>query len=229
RRKNIEALNAIEERMALMFHYDIWQQPGVRLEMKGLEDSFSRLLENDILAKELRELIDYLIDKVDVIEKPIDVGFPFPLQLHSRYTREQILVAMEEHTFSKASANREGVSLNKERQTEALFITLKKSDKEYSPTTQYNDYAISEYLFHWQSQNHASAQTSKGKAYIDQRKSDLKILLFVREQSKDEYGYSMNYVFLGLADFVSFEGAKPMNIEWKLREPIPAYIYHESA
>jgi len=54
-------------------------------------------------------------------------------------------------------------------------------------------------------------------------------LLFVREQSKDEYGYSMNYVFLGLADFVSFEGAKPMNIEWKLREPIPAYIYHESA
>lgn len=228
-KKNIEVLSAVEKRMALMFHYDIWQQPGSKLQMTNLKDSFSRLLENDVLVKELRELIDYLMSKVDVIEKPIDVGFPFPLQLHSRYSREQILVAMEDSTFFKASSNREGVSLNKEHQTEALFITLKKSDKEYSPSTQYNDYAISEYLFHWQSQNHASAQTPKGKAYIDQRESDLKILLFVREQSKDEYGYSMNYVFLGLADFVSFEGAKPMNIEWKLREPIPAYIYHESA
>jgi hypothetical protein len=36
-------------------------------------------------------------------------------------------------------------------------------------------------------------------------------------------------VFLGLADFVGYEGAKPMNIEWRLQEPIPAYLYHESA
>lgn len=228
-KKKISNLNPVEEKMALMFHYDIWQAPGTKHKLKSLTESLNRLFENEILVDELNTLIDYLISKIDVIEKPIDLGFSFPLQLHSRYSRDQILVALDEHSFTKASANREGVALNKEHQTEALFITLKKTDKEYSPSTQYNDYAISEYLFHWQSQNHASAQTSKGKAYIDQRSSDLNILLFVREQPKDEYGYSMNYVFLGLADFISYEGAKPMNIEWKLKEPIPAYLYHESA
>jgi hypothetical protein len=53
-------------------------------------------------------------------------------------------------------------------------------------------------------------------------------LLFVREQNENEYRYTMSYVFLGLADFQQSSGAKPMNIEWKLKEPMPAYIWKES-
>ena len=55
-----------------------------------------------------------------------------------------------------------------------------------------------------------------------------KILIFVREQNEDEYGLTMSYVFLGLADFQKTSGAKPMNIEWKLKEPMPAYVWKES-
>ncbi len=38
----------------------------------------------------------------------------------------------------------------------------------------------------------------------------------------------MSYVFLGLTDFQKSRGARPMNIEWKLKEPMPAYIWKES-
>jgi hypothetical protein len=104
--------------------------------------------------------------------------------------------------------------------TEALFVTLKKSEKEYSPTTLYDDYAISEFLFHWQSQNRASSENPSGQAYINQKINGKTILIFVREQNEDEFGNTMSYVFLGKADFIKTSGEKPMNIEWQLQEPI---------
>lgn len=226
---NLEKLTSVEEQMTLMFHYDLWQKAGSELGIKTLKDSIIKLRQNPILLNELKELINYLIDQVDVIEKPLELDFPFPLKLYSRYNRDQILVAMGLHSLEKASSNREGVAFSKENNAEALFITLKKSDKEYSPTTQYDDYAISERLFHWQSQNSASPNTSKGKSYLDQAENGRKILLFVREQNKDELGYTMSYVCLGLANFVKYQGEKPMNIEWKLEESMPAYIFQESA
>ncbi|MDB5014199.1 MAG: restriction endonuclease subunit, partial [Daejeonella sp.] len=124
--------------------------------------------------------------------------------------------------------NREGVALNKELNVEALFVTLKKSEKEYSPTTLYDDYAINEYLFHWQSQNATAPESPKGQSYINHQETHKKILLFVREQNDDEYGFTMGYVFIGEADFIKSTGARPMNIEWKLKEPMPAYIWKES-
>ena len=33
--------------------------------------------------------------------------------------------------------------------TELFFVTLNKSDKDFSPTTQYDDYFISADRFHW--------------------------------------------------------------------------------
>lgn len=39
---------------------------------------------------------------------------------------------------------------------ELLWVTLNKSDKDFSPSTQYKDFAISESLFNWQSQHTAN-------------------------------------------------------------------------
>ncbi len=60
------------------------------------------------------------------------------------------------------------------------------------------------------------------------RERGKKILLFVREQNRDEYGIAMSYVFLGEAGFVKSYGARPMSIEWRLTEPIPASLLKES-
>ncbi len=165
---------------------------------------------------------------MDFIEKDIELHYEMPLRMHSRYNRDEILTALHFHHFDKKSSNREGVALNKELKTEVLFVTLKKSEKEYSPTTLYDDYAISESLFHWQSQNRASPDNASGQAYISQHILGRTILIFVREQNEDEFGNIMSYVFLGKADFMRTSGQKPMNVEWKLQEPMPAYIWKES-
>lgn len=224
----INSLDSVQQQMLLMFHYDVWQKAGPDAGFDSIEKSILQISNNPIMVAELQEVIDILISRVDFVEKPIALDFPFPLQVHSRYNRDQILVAMQLHSFDKASSNREGVALNKELNTEAFFVTLKKSDKEYSPTTLYDDYAINEYLFHWQSQNATSPESPKGLSYINHKDDDKKILLFVREQNDDEFGFTMSYVFLGEANFIKSSGSKPMNIEWQLNEPMPAYIWKES-
>ncbi|MDP2414235.1 DEAD/DEAH box helicase [Daejeonella sp.] len=222
-------VNSIDyQSMLLMFYYDLWQNAGPKLGYSSINESLQQLLKNKILLAELNEVLDYLIKKVDFIEKEIKLNFPFPLKLHGRYNLDEILVALGIQTFEKTAFGQTGVFYNKDTNTEALLITLKKSEKEYSPTTLYDDYALSEYLFHWQSQNATSPESPKGQSYINQQKLNKKVLLFVRERNTDEYGYTMNYVFLGLADFLNSSGTKPMNIEWKLKEPMPAYIWKES-
>lgn len=113
--------------------------------------------------------------------------------------------------------------------TELLFINLIKSEENFSPTTMYDDYAIDEKLFHWQSQNSAGPETTKGVSYINHAKNRKKILLFVREKSKDEYGNTMGYVFVGEAELKEYYGAKPMNIKWELNEPLPNYLWKDAA
>ena len=39
----------------------------------------------------------------------------------------------------------------------------------------------------------------------------------------------MGFVFLGEGQIMDHEGAKPMNIKWELKEPMPPYIWKESA
>lgn len=225
---NLDLLNKEEEVMLLMFHYDVWKETGTNLGFSNVRESIRFLLKNKIMLQEMQEFIEHQIEKIEFVEKDIDLEFDFPLKLHSRYNREEILVALGLSSFKKKSSNREGVAQNKDLNIEALFVTLKKTEKEYSPTTMYEDYALNKRLFHWQSQNSTAPDSPKGESYIKHRDKGKKILLFVREQNVDEYGFTMSYTFLGEADFVKSKGAKPMNVEWKLHEEMPSYILKES-
>lgn len=48
----------------------------------------------------------------------------------------------------KPSTVREGVKWLPEKKLDVLFVTLNKSDKDYSPITMYEDYSINKTLFH---------------------------------------------------------------------------------
>jgi len=225
---NIKTLNEEEKVMCLMLHYDVWQTEGG---FPSLEDSIRQIGKNGILKSEIVEVIEILIDGIDYMEKEIQLPYVQPLQIHSRYTRDQILVAFKMSTFEKASSNRIGVGVaeNKNINTEVLFIDLIKSQKDYSPSTLYDDYAISDTLFHWQTQNAASPEKGKGLSYINHKSNDKIILLFVRERNEDEFKNTMGYVFLGRATLLEYYGSKPMSIKWQLNEPIPPYLWKVSA
>jgi len=223
---NIKVFDESEKIMLLMLHYDIWQNAGGH---KCLEESIRQIGKNEVLVKEIIEVLDILIDRIDFKELDIPLPYYQPLKVHARYTRDQILVAFGLSTFDKKSSSREGAAENKNLNTEILFINLIKSEENFSPTTMYDDYAISETLFHWQSHNAYGPETIKGISYINHLKKNKKILLFVRESATDEIGNTMGYVFIGEGVFKETEGSKPMSVKWELNEPIPNYLWKASA
>ena len=221
-----EFFNVEDEIMLLMLHYDVWQKPRG---FDSLEDSINAIGRNPHLVQEIIEVMEYLLDKIDFIEKEINLPYKQPLKIHGRYTRDQILAAFGFSSFEKKTSNREGVANNKKLNTELLFIDLIKSEEDFSPTTMYNDYAVSDTLFHWQSQNATSPESPKGLSYITHEEDKKIILLFIREKSNDQFGNRMGYVFIGIAKMKDYSGSKPMNINWELSEPLPSYLWKESA
>ena len=151
------------------------------------------------------------------------LDFPCALEIYAQYTRDQILSALGYYTESKIKSHREGVLFLKEKNMDAFFITIRKSEKAYSTSTMYEDYVISEELFHWQSQSTTSASSETGKRYIEHKQRGHKILLFVREEKVVD-GFTAPYVFLGTAEYQSHIGSKPMSIVWKLDKLIPAHF-----
>lgn len=222
----ISDLNENEKTMLLMLHYDVWQKEGGFV---SLEKSIHHIGINPILIEEIKEVLEFLINKTDFKELPIQLPYEQPLKLHSRYTRDQILTAFQFSTFNNKSSNREGTALNKDLNTEILFINLIKSEENFSPTTMYDDYAVNELLFHWQTQNSARPDKGKGLSYIKHQEENKRILLFVREKSKDEFGNTKGYVFIGEGNIKDFYGSKPMSINWKLNEPMPNYLWKDAA
>lgn len=218
--------NEEEKSMCLMLHYDVWQTSGC---FDSLAESIKAIGRNKTLNQEIVEVMEILINKIDFLEKEISLPYSQPLQIHSRYTRDQILAAFGDHTFNKKSSNREGIVSPEGKNTELLLVTLEKSEEDYSPTTMYNDYAISDKIFHWQSQNSAKPEDGKGQSYINHKKNERLILLFIREKNTDEFGNTMGYVFLGISNYKEHYGSKPMSITWELNEPMPPYIWKDSA
>jgi hypothetical protein len=93
----------------------------------------------------------------------------------------------------------------------------------------YDDYAVNEILFHWQSQNAAGPDTPKGLSYIQHQRTNKKILLFIRERANDEYGNTMGYVFAGEGKLKEHYGSKPMSIIWELSHPMPHFLWKDAA
>lgn len=222
----INSMTPNEQSMCLMLHYDFWQNAGG---FSSLEASIKAIGRNQELVKEMIQVLEIRIDQIGFMELEIELPYDQPLKLHSRYTRDQILAAFGFSTFDSKSSNREGVAERSEINTEILFIDLNKSDEHYSPTTMYEDYALNETLFHWQSQNSARPDIGKGLSYITHKDTGKRILLFVREERQNQYKNTMGYVFIGEGNIQDYYGSKPMSINWELNEPIPPFLYQASA
>lgn len=217
---DVSNLSAIEQRMMQMFYVSIFLKTAEDWSAQEVSNNLKMLSDSPVMLHELTELLRYKLDTIDFIDKPVEVGFDCPLDLHCTYTRDQILVALD---FMKPSSLREGVKWLPDKQLDVFFLTLNKSDKDYSPTTMYNDYSINSELFHWQSQSTTSESSATGQRYIHHKERGSKILLFVREFKADrKFGTTEAYTYLGTANYVRHTGSRPMNITWKLDNPIPA-------
>jgi hypothetical protein len=122
-------------------------------------------------------------------------------------------------TVGNAPTQREGVSYIREKGIDVFFVTFNKDDL-FHEEVRYEDYAINENLFHWQSQNTTSVPSETGQRYISQRNNGTEVLLFAREYSKVN-NTSQSFTFFGPMDYVSHEGDRPISITWRLRNSMP--------
>jgi len=202
---------------------------GENDEINQLDQLMNRFWKYPEIVREYRDLIRYLLDKISHFTKAWENDYDIPLELHSRYSRDEILASFGDIRNGKLYQPREGVYYNKETNCNLLFVTLNKSEKDYSPSTMYRDYAISESLFHWQTQSNTKPSTKKGRRHILHKEKGITPLLFIRNHKKDERRQTEPYFFVGPVELMKWEGSQPMDIVWKVEEPMPADIYKKSA
>ena len=207
--------NPQEQLRAQMLTYQIDGQHH----QTGSTDAFlQRLQQAPAVCDELRELADYLLARVTRITKPLPNMEHTPLQLHAAYQIREILTAVGFLTDRQRTPFQVGVLALPAIQTELLFVTLDKRNALHEGVA-YNDYAISNQLFHWQSQNSAGPDTRAGKRYLQSPDNGWQFQLFVRTSKQAPY------IACGPVTLVKSHGSKPMNITWRLQEPLPAALF----
>lgn len=181
------------------------------------------LARHEALVAELVDILELLVERIAHVPRPAhELPAEVPLALHCAYSRDDVMAAFGDIRDGTLYQPREGVVYHTPTGANLLFVTLRKSEKEYSPSTMYEDYAVSARDFHWQSQSRTRPETLKGKRHWQHEELGVLPLLFVRERKKTEYNTTAPYVFLGPASYVEHTGERPMNVIWRLQTPMPA-------
>ncbi len=206
-----------------MLYYSFYQVEPNKMQFSSIEDGVNALLKYDFVRDEIEQILSYNLGKLDFLSLPNNYNFICPLDVYCNYSIRQILAAFDYYNEKQAPTFREGVKRFDNKKTDIFLINLNKSEKDFSPSTMYDDYAINDRLFHWQSQSQVSITSSTAERYIHHKQLDSYISLFTREFKKNG-SYTSPYTFLGNASYVNHYGSKPVSFTWRLDNPIPAAL-----
>jgi hypothetical protein len=129
-----------------------------------------------------------------------------PVGRDSEYTRQEVLVALGLPEFVGARHTQTRRFWIEALNTEVQFVTLDKSEKTSSPSTHYEDFALSPTRFHWQWQSTTGENLPTGQRYVRPLDNGAMFQLFVRPRKDDAF------VFLGPPRYNSHSGSRPMSI-----------------
>ena len=191
----------------------------------SLDEAARMLWSHDHLRGELLELLPLVGEHVTHLHVALRLLQPVPLQVHATYTREEVLAGFGASTVTAPLPLQTGVYWHEGTRTDLFFITLQKTEKHYSPTTLYRDYAISDRLFHWESQSTTAAASATGQRYIDHEAMGTNVVLFVRSSRTDLSGRTRPYFCAGRARYIEHRSERPMQITWELHDPLPGDIF----
>ena len=147
----------------------------------------------------MREFIDWRLDTL-----PVERRVVFPertsrlLELHRTYTTQQVSAALG----LSGGVIMAGTQFVRPRNTDVFFITKNKSDQALSRFNDYNDYALSERLFHWSGPHDTGARSQSGMRWIRDASTKMLFVRRARRSELDSTGTypakaSAAYVFLG--------------------------------
>ncbi|MEU6226565.1 DUF3427 domain-containing protein [Streptomyces sp. NPDC047042] len=229
------ALDELGQAYARMLFFQLWPLGGIiRKGYANYDAGFGALRRQHAVRSELRQVLAYNLAHTEHVPIPLPAEgrlSGIPLTVHASYSREEILPALGQSYIGgfMPADFREGVKWCDSVKTDALLITLEKDEKDFSPQTRYHDYAQSETLFHWESQNQTSESSPTGLRYQRHVAEGSHVLLFVRRYKSTDIGGAQPWMLLGPAEYQKHTGSKPMAITWKLAHEIPADVWTYSA
>jgi superfamily II DNA or RNA helicase/HKD family nuclease len=185
-----------------------------------LQEAWTRLRAHPQVCSELAELLDELAARVDHIQPMLPTSAHVPLHVHARYTRIEIQAAFNDGDKLRPPRWDSGVKWLPNEKTDAFVFTLDKTSGEFSPTTRYQDYAISPDLIHWESQSRTAIASETGQRYLRHLEQGTTVVLFARLRA-DERAFWC----LGPATYISHESERPIAITWRLLHSLPGDLY----
>ncbi|PIQ62268.1 MAG: hypothetical protein COV99_06640 [Bacteroidetes bacterium CG12_big_fil_rev_8_21_14_0_65_60_17] len=216
---SLDAYATADQRRVLMLIVTLYGGSAAGSISNNLKD----LAYHPALVGELIEVLSLLVERITHVPLPVE-GLPtdIPLALHCMYSRDDVMAAFGDVRRGKLYQPREGVVYHSATGANLLFVTLRKSEKEYSPSTMYEDFALSAQNFHWQSQSRTQPDSKKGRRHWKHEELGVLPLLFIRERKKTEHNTTAPYIFLGPVTYIEHTGEQPMNVIWRLRTPMPS-------
>jgi len=201
---------------------------GLRSEkLSALRSWFADIWTHAAVRQELVELLEVLDDRVRRRTWPLGID-GVPLRAHATYSRDEILAAFGAVTRKgKVLGLQQGVHFDAATRTDLLLVTLRKSERDYSPTTLYDDYPMSPTLFHWESQSTTRERSPTGQRYIHHAREGSRVILFVRDARKDDRGETSAYLCLGQVRYLRHQSERPMQVVWQLNRPMPSRFFEQ--
>ena len=193
-----------------------------------LDAALTGLWQTPLIKEELIELLDVLRERTRLDSRAIDPTGVVPIHSHATYGLYEIIAAYGIVSNGVLRENREGVVWSEEHQSDLFFVTINKSEEDYSATTKYKDYPVSPTLFHWESQSRTATASPTGQRYINHLARGTRVIVFVRENRRDERDVSTPYLCLGPARHASHKSDRPMQIVWELERPMPSEIFQRA-
>ncbi len=216
-----------ERKFLQLFYYTVWMNDIQKvnktygLNFASIQEAVSSVAGMKWFMEELRFFVSLRLTQLVQTTRWIKVDDDAEIELYGNYSADEVHLLLE-NKLGRWQVF--GTQYNMERKFAMVFVTLNKSDKDYSPSTLYEDYAISPEQFHWQSMNKVRHDSEEGLRITGQKTNGWKYLLFVRDSKQDEYGNTNGYYCLGFMDYCSSHGECPMNVVWTMRNSIPGFI-----
>jgi superfamily II DNA or RNA helicase/HKD family nuclease len=217
-----------EARLARMLFFSFWPDGG---RFASYQEGFDLLAASPAVCEEVRQVIALGLAAATHVTRPLEAGLQeLPIRTDAHYSREEILAGIDYASLARTpKSHMTGVVYSEAMATDALMVTLRKSENEYSPTTMYRDYALSPDLFHWESQNSTSADSPVGRRYLGHRQLGSHVVLFARARRTNDWAGPTPYTCLGPVSYQSHAGDQPMAITWALRHPMTVDVYRNAA
>lgn len=181
---------------------------------------FSNLLSNKKYKEIFEDSLNYGIYLYEVEFGSVDFGKPF-FKLYGKYNMLNIAQLCN---FPKIHSSFRGSGFLKYENDFFLFINIEK--KKFSKSANYLNAFLSKEVFTYQSKPSHGQHQGDGEKLCENKKFGVKLHIFVRKFAQVDKK-TQDFIYLGLANSMKYEGNKPISLELKLEIPLNLEIYEE--